>query len=294
MPKKPAATVPLTGGAWFDFEDKVAALFMAYLLSGRPPLGAEFGRVSCIDFQVRESGWWLDDLLITGQNAEFFSRALISIKRDRQVTNNRFPSEFTEAIWKQWLATEGNPLDREFDLLCLATGQIPDTALSAWESLLEQALCTDPGRLHQRLTGSQCSQAQYSLYRSPHCPATISLESSIEEYETLKLLRRVGLLYFDFRSQQSKDKALGFDLCRSVLDNGHTEEAIELWRDLVSISAELRPRGGTVDLSILIHKLKKYSFKDYPTSHARKSDLLVFVCMEGPPELGGCIREGRG
>jgi hypothetical protein len=65
MPRRSTAPVSLTGGQGFSFEDEIAALFMVHLLTGRRPLEADFGKVIRIDFQVRESGWLLDDLLVT-------------------------------------------------------------------------------------------------------------------------------------------------------------------------------------------------------------------------------------
>jgi len=89
---KDSASVTLTGGAGFTFEDHVAAWFLAHLLNNRLPLETEFGVVDSVDFQVGESGWLLEDLLVTGKPGEKGPRRLsISIKRDRQVTKNGFP-----------------------------------------------------------------------------------------------------------------------------------------------------------------------------------------------------------
>ncbi|MFZ0051444.1 MAG: hypothetical protein WAK96_06685, partial [Desulfobaccales bacterium] len=107
---KDSTSVTLTGGAGFTFEDHVAAWFLAHLISNRPPLETDFGVVISADFQVGESGWLLEDLLITGKSGEAAPRRLsVSIKRDRQVTRRGFPSNFVEAAWNQWLATQRNP-----------------------------------------------------------------------------------------------------------------------------------------------------------------------------------------
>ena len=59
---KKTASVSLTGGAGFQFEDHVAAFFMVRLLSNTLPFGKENGIVDSIDFQTSESGWLLEVL----------------------------------------------------------------------------------------------------------------------------------------------------------------------------------------------------------------------------------------
>ncbi|HWL29426.1 MAG TPA: hypothetical protein VNQ97_11005, partial [Burkholderiaceae bacterium] len=62
---KQAASVTLTGGGGFNYEDRVAARFLVDMLSGMVPFGVDFGCIVKIDWQVRDTGRLLDDLALT-------------------------------------------------------------------------------------------------------------------------------------------------------------------------------------------------------------------------------------
>ena len=70
MMAKKVATTKQTGGGGFEFEDKVAAYFMCYLLAARHPLDTSLGTIKKIRFQVSEERWLLDDLLLILKNGE--------------------------------------------------------------------------------------------------------------------------------------------------------------------------------------------------------------------------------
>ena len=264
---KKSTSVTLTGGAGFNFEDYVAAYFMIHLLSNVPPIDTGFGVVVSVDFQVSESGWLLDDLLITGKgNEELLRRLSISVKRDKQVTKNEFPPHFVEAIWKQWLETQSNPFVKDQDLLCLAVGKMADTVKEAWDEMLSQALSTSPDRMAERLSPQSTSNSkiQKNIFNSLHCQKNLKQENNTEDVDTARLLKHVRLLHFDFQSSQSSDKKEGIKLCRDCLSSGSIDEAKELWDKLVEIAADLRTRGGTIDRTQLIKKLHKFKLTEFP------------------------------
>ena len=64
---KQSAPVSLTGGKGFNFEDYVAARFLLDMLAGIAPFGTHFGEVTRIDWQARDAGRLLDDLVVTLQ-----------------------------------------------------------------------------------------------------------------------------------------------------------------------------------------------------------------------------------
>lgn len=145
---KNSTSVNLTGGAGFSFEDCIAAYFMVHLLSNSIPLESDFGVVDSIDWQVSESGWLLDDLLITcNGSADLPGRLSISVKRKKQVTSKGFPPLFVEAIWQHWWDTQTNPFVKDRDLFCLAVGELADSVESAWDKMLAQALRTSSERI---------------------------------------------------------------------------------------------------------------------------------------------------
>ena len=263
-----AASVALTGGAGYSFEDQVAAWFLAHLLCGEMPLEVQFGVPVSVDFQVLESGWLLDDLLITARNANGVERHLaISVKRGRQVTRGGFPDEFVGAAWKQWLGVDisEKPFRCETDLLCIAVGKLADTVKSAWNEIISQATATRPERLAKRLShGGNSNAIQRSLFESLRCPETLAEEGRLSDVEVAKLAAHIRLVHLDFRSPASSDMKTGLRLCRAALLDGDLNEAVDLWNDLVAVAADMRPRGGSLDLSGLRRRLTRYSFAEYP------------------------------
>src|ERR1035437_4534531 len=88
------APVKVTGGGVFGFADRVNGWFLAHLLAGGLPLGPAFGVVTKLDFEVRDKGWLLTDLVITLDRNGEISRCALSIKSNEQVTTAGFPSDF--------------------------------------------------------------------------------------------------------------------------------------------------------------------------------------------------------
>ena len=139
----------LTGGAGFRYEDNVAARFLVDLLGGKNSLGAEFGRVSRIDWQARDAGWLADDLEICCRLEGIHERSIgLSIKSDRQVTEAGFPGDFVVLAGRSGLATESLCQFREGkDAIGLVTGRLANNVKAAWSTTLREALETSPERM---------------------------------------------------------------------------------------------------------------------------------------------------
>jgi hypothetical protein len=100
---KRRAPVQVTGGAGFRYENSVAARFLLDLLGGANALGVDFGRITRIDWQARDSGWLADDLVIACRTSGGDRTAALSIKKSQQVTRTGFPEDFVKIAWAQWL-----------------------------------------------------------------------------------------------------------------------------------------------------------------------------------------------
>ena len=153
-PKK--TPVQLSGGAGFDFEDAIAARFLLSMLRGEAVFGAEQGTSMQLDFQVGETGWLLDDLLLTSVNhQEKLGRAAISVKTAKQITmTGGFDASFRDAVWAQWAGATAGPFDKERDLLCLATANVADSVSKAWHELQNEALGTSTERFLERVNSA--------------------------------------------------------------------------------------------------------------------------------------------
>ncbi len=280
MAKNPAPAT-LTGGAGFEFENQVAAWFMIHMLGKRLPLDQEFGLCQSIDFQVKDSGWLLDDLLITGQaGSEPPKRLSISIKRDRQVTGKGFPPTFVKATWQEWLGTESSNFVHDQDLLGLVVGVLAGGVQQKWEDMLSVVLETPADRVVSRFSSPGYSnEEQRNIFRSFDYPISLGAAPENGDIVKAKLLKHIRLLYFDFRSPDSQKRAEAIQLCQDCLRSGDSAEASILWDAMVGIAGNLRSKGGSIDLNQLLQKLRMFSFREFP-DYRSDWDTLAHVSQD--------------
>ncbi len=258
--------VKLTGGGGFGFADKVGAFFLVNMLSGGFPLGVSRGAVSRLDFEARDRGWLLDDLLITMSNAAAPGFCALSIKSNEQVTTSGFPTDFTASIWEQARQVSPPVFQMDRDLLAIGVSRIATAAEAAWDLLLRQALETDPERLIARLRedSGQSSDTQRKIFASLHCPKSVC-HNGPNECETAVMVRSIRLLTWDFEAEPSQDEARSVDTCRGALARGDADEATSLWTDMQQLAADARAVGASYDLQTLLDKLRgKYALKHHP------------------------------
>lgn len=275
---KEAASVRLTGGAGFQYEDQVGAWFILQMLTARQPLGPEYGIVSSVHFQVRESGWLLDDLLVILSQVQTDHSMPISIKSYRYVTRNGFPHEFRDLIWQQWLGEHPNPFKKQRDLMGLITRRLAGSVQDAWDDLLNQISGADPIRMVQRLGSSgQSNELQRKFFASMHCPPELQRPKGTDDEDTVELLKHIRLLHLDLQGNVGADVVDSLTICQSALQSGDSSEAIDLWRTIVGFAAELRASGGSADLTEAIRRLSiRFRLKDHP-NHERNWRQLSHV-----------------
>jgi len=292
---KKKAPVTLTGGEGFNFEAMVAARFLVDMLGGIYLFGEQLGTIVRLDWQARDSGRLLDDLVLTLNARDGVHVAEFSIKRDRQVTAGGFPDSFVIAAWEQWLGKHSNKFRTTEDLLVLLVGDVADGVMNSWHTLLSESRATTAERMVSRLAGpvqnvaenkhdnvitdtvagdvdeegSQTSTRERTLFKSLHCPESIDKSLSADTSATVELIRQLRLLHYDFRNIPSRDEANAIADCRSLLKSGDKEEAINLWDTLISISATNRGSGGSLDLPGLLNALRgRFELKDHPDYRA--------------------------
>jgi len=289
MPEN-TAPVRLTGGAGFHYEDQVGAWFILHMLAGCMPLGPEYGIVTSVRFQVSESGWLLDDLLVSLSDGRSEHSMPISAKSHRYVTRNGFPEEFTGLVWQQWFGSQSGPFDKQQDLLGLVIDRLADSVKDAWNDLLQQAIDADPKRIVERLNNQgQSNQVQKSLFHSLRCPSELQDLGDTDDEATVELLRRIRLIRLELREDMASETVSAIAICQLVLESGDSSEAVDLWRELVGFAAELRASGGTADLVRTLRRLcPQFRLRDYP-NHERDWRQLSRVSGEAMDIIRGNI-----
>lgn len=196
-------------------------------------------------------------------------RLAISIKSNRQVTQSGFPRPFVEAARSSCNSTQHKATKPSPDLLCLAVGQLAGTVRESWHALLQEARLGDPGSVATRYTSERHSNAfGRHLFRS------FAVEQGEPDAETVLLIRRVRLFYFDFTENESRNEARAVEMCQGVLTSGQRDEAVRLWIRLTGIAAERRAVGGALDYPGLIDALGTEHILKDRVDHSRDWAIL--------------------
>jgi hypothetical protein len=290
MPKK-KAPVQVTGGGGFRYENSAAARFLLDLLSGTNSLGAEFGRVTRVDWQARDTGWLADDLVITCAHPDGERTAGVSVKSAQQVTAGGFPKDFVEIAWAQWFGSGTNrKLSGGDDSIVLIVGSMAHDVEDAWSSFLRDALKTTPARMAARLSetdpgaGVQSSALQRALVANFACPEALRGEGQHDDNAKIELLRRVRLLYFDYDKTPSREHARALDDCQRILRSGDAADAARLWQKLTGIADEKRT-GGSIDLPQLLARLRgEFELREHP-DYRRDCEVLDCASQEAMADV---------
>jgi hypothetical protein len=276
---KKKAPVQATGGGGFRYENAVAARFLLDLLGGTNALGVDFGRITRVDWQARDVGWYADDLVLSCKPASGDRTAALSIKSSQQVTRTGFPEDFVKIAWAQWLGfkTERKLRDSN-DAVVLVTGSVAHDVKDAWSNFLHDALLTAPERMAARLfqpadDGSQSSALQRALFESFSCPQELRSNGDTGNVAAIQLMCRVRLLHFDYEASPSQDHALALADGQRLLKSGDAAEAKRLWDRLIGV-ADAKRAGGTINLPQLLAELRgEFNFRDHP-DYRRDAEVL--------------------
>lgn len=261
MSRKRAPT-KATGGGGFTFADKVAAGFLVQMLKRNLPLEPEFGPITAVHFEARDTGQLLDDLLLTLERTNQKTRCAVSVKSNKQLTKKGFHTDFVQDAWGQVRDAAGTNFDPEKDILGLVVGVIDNSTLHEWTGLQEQASNATPERLLQRLSDPrQSSATQRAIFESLRKPVNGEIPDRLE---TARLASRIRVLSF------SADREGEYiNLCAGIVSDGGQDEGGKLWSRLLQLAAENRGTGGYFDLPKLVRKLRPdFELRDYPDFEA--------------------------
>jgi hypothetical protein len=263
MTRKPP-TVKSKGGGGFMFADKVAAYFIANMIAFRAPLGIDLGLIERIEFERKEAGWILDDMLLILRDAHGIRHvAAFSIKSNLQFGKTTAPKEFVEQAWTQFLKQESNPFDPVNDILGLITSPLEIETEQTLDMFVNLALKQEPEQLNNEI-GITASEDRQKLFSSFSCPDSLFAAEQAKPLvgELMRVLRFPRQNDFDSPTSQRIEEAIA--RIRDVLISENLEEAIQVWGTLVRAGQEYITSGGYIDLDRAFDQLRPYRFKERP------------------------------
>ncbi len=285
-----------TGGGGYLFEDKVVAYFLCCMLTDSPPFDPEDGSITRIDFQCGRLGWHLDDVLLLLETSNTKRRCAVSIKSNRQITQNGFQQEFILSCWEQYLG--GEPFEISKDMLCLVTAPLGLEVRDAVDELLQWSRVQKPSDLKRGLEqAGSANRYHRAVFDSCSCPEDLRAAHGLTDDDIGKLLSHVRVLKFDFQSDPSDSVREAIRMCRNILRSNSARDAQLLWEWLCRIAADSRPLAGSLVLPKLIDQLRfDFKLRDFPTHE----DDWTKLCEQTGTSLqrisdtiGGAVRVDR-
>ncbi|GEB36257.1 hypothetical protein GLI01_02920 [Gluconacetobacter liquefaciens] len=270
--RKRAATTRSTGGAGFDFEDRVAASLLLRMVSGEAQPAIEGSGIH-LQTQTEPLGWKIDDLLVTTSSARTHQRLAISCKSNVQVTRNGFQPEFAGRVLQQW--REGStPFNRATDHLALASRGHNADFEATWADIKGWCEGPDPALALSRINASRKHRTVFDSLRSP------AGYEAASDVETVEIIRRLHVLPFDFQLAQSNDNSRMIAQCRQLLVSRSQVEAENLWKDIIDAARDTRLGSGTLPFTVVWDRLrKKYALRAHP-DYAASWDTLSTLTID--------------
>ncbi|MFZ0033738.1 MAG: hypothetical protein WAK60_01950 [Sedimentisphaerales bacterium] len=262
---KKVATPKQTSGDGFSFENKVATYYAIKMFLADKAFEAEKGQIYRIDFQVRNKGWYLDDILLTLRQNGNETHVALSVKSNIQFWKKSAPSDFVEAVWEQILHKDSDVFKTDSDMMGLVTVCHPINQKNAIQEILKFAKSHDPQQLEQTLkVKGYTSKEVCSLFNSFKCPDTL-VGSNTNNLSPADILKSLYVIEFDFENDISGKEGIAISDCLKLLRNGSNQEAIKLWHTMLETVNAIRIKGGYVDRDVLVKKIKfLYDLKDFP------------------------------
>ncbi|WP_229403322.1 hypothetical protein [Micromonospora okii] len=246
------ATAFITGGGGFSFEDRVGAWLTAGMAAGEMPLGLGVAVPVEVRFQGSASGFFLDDMVVTG-DAAGGPRWSASVKSFDMLTGARLHTEFVEAAWRDILADRFRPA---VDRVGLVSGSAAQGTWVELGELIGEAAADQAGIASRIGVPGAFNEAKRSLWESAKCPIELAEQHGVNvDSSPARLLALLLPLRLDFLTPTSQAIADAIRWCRAALVPQQAGRAVDLWTALLEVVADLRPKGGAVTWQLLADRL---------------------------------------
>jgi hypothetical protein len=268
----------LTGGAGFDFEDAVAAVYLAGLLLESGVLGLGQFTVSRVALQRASSGAPLDDVIVTGVGATRETATLhLQVKSTLQIGDSPTNTDFRDVVTKAWATLRGGDFKEGRDRVGAGVGSISQKRLKALRRIQEiafnSATADDFWNRFDGVTNQEARNIRDSI-------VTVLKEidpTQADSQRVWRFFQHFVVLQFDLHETDGKDAFFAVEQLKSALKPEAAGQATHLWRKLVEVAKNVGDAGGSVDRKGLLERLTP----EFPLEAARsaKADLERLAAM---------------
>lgn len=260
----------LTGGAGFDFEDGVAAIYLTALLLESGVLGLGQFTVSQVALQRASSGAPLDDVIVTGIDVNSDSATLhLQVKSTIHIGDGPTNTDFRDIIAKAWATFRGAVFKEGRDLVGAAVASISQTRLKGLHRIqtvaFNSATADDFWGRFDSVTNQDARNIRDSF-------VTILREidpSSCDRNRLWRFFQHFVVLQFDIHDAGGKDVFYAVEQLKSALKPNAIAQAPDLWRKLIEVAKGVGDAGGSVDRGGLLQQLTP----EFPLEAARSAKM---------------------
>jgi len=246
----------LTGGAGFDFEDSVAAVYLTALLLESGVLGLGQYTVSQVALQRAASEAPLDDLIVTGSNAHGeYGTLHLQVKSTLHIGDGTSNTDFRDVLNKAWSTFQSTSFRVARDRVGAAVGSISQARFRAVRRLQELAF------------NSATSEDFWSRFDSVTNEDTRTVRTAFvtvlrqidpigtNDQRLWRFFQHFTILQFDLHSNDGKDYFYAVEQLKLALKPVAVARAADLWRKLIDVARDVGDAGGSVDRPSLLHRL---------------------------------------
>jgi len=243
--KKVVSTIS-TGGGGGIFQARVAALYLANMLTGiETAFGLHGRRVEMLRMEARYTGVHTDDIYSVLRDNNGLQTQLIQCKRGLDfVPSNKEFVDALQGIWRDFLGIESSPFDRSCDFLILATVAPGTPATRAGKRLCELSRGSiDLTEFLQKLNSKLFDAQHKRTWEAFNAVSKDALGEGYSEGIVFSLLQRLRVDIHDLGVDTSQE----LSLVQALLDSGHPRDSGEqVWNGLLAYMSEQGVNVGTI------------------------------------------------
>ena len=295
-----AASPELTGGVGFTFEDGVAAVYAAALISETTAPGLPGRWVKSLSVQHGPLGHPLDDVIVEGVGADGVSiRLSLQVKRHITISAAATNTDFRDTVLRAHATISEAGFNVGLDRVGIATGEIAEGSKRDFETLCEWARSEhDSAQFRTKLHTDGVAGNKQTFFDAVRGILSTKLPEVEIDAATHNLLSHFVLIRFDLMHEGSVTESQTVASLANHLQPSERARADDLWRRLLALVRVAEGHAASFDRKTIVARLNgAFRLAGAPSLQealARIGAEARLAANEIPNDIGGVsISRGR-
>lgn len=288
-----AASPELTGGAGFTFEDGVAAVYAAALLSESTAPGLPGRWVKSLSVQHGPLGHPLDDVIVEGEGADGVSiRLSLQVKRSITISAAATNTDFRDTVLRAHATARGAGFHVGLDRMGIATGEIAEGSKRDFETLCEWARSEhDSTQFRTKLHTDGVAGNKRTFFDAVRGILSTKLPEDELDVAAHNLLSHFVLIRFDLMHDGAVTDAQTVVSLANHLQPSERVRADDLWKRLLALVRVAEGHAASFDRKTLVARLNgAFRLAGAPSLHealAKIGTEARHAANDIPNDIGG-------